>query len=82
MTRPLVSVALAYVGGLLLGDWLQPPWWSLCVISLWIAAGAIVWERGHNCLPSPFLGAEGGEGERSGDSAVGLGREQFLRRAD
>jgi ComEC/Rec2-related protein len=55
MTRPLVSVALAYVGGLLLGDWLQPPWWSLCVISLGIAGTASVWRTGRRRLIWPLV---------------------------
>ena len=42
MTRPLASVALAYAGGLLLGDWLQPPWWLLCAVSLALAALVLI----------------------------------------
>ena len=55
MTRPLVSVALAYVGGLLLGDWLQPPWWILCAISLGMAGGAIMWTPGRQWLVWPLV---------------------------
>src|SRR3974390_675094 len=45
MTRPLVSVALAYVGGLLPGDWRQRPWWVLCAVSLGVPARQLFGER-------------------------------------
>lgn len=55
MTRPLASVALAYAGGLLLGDWLQPPWWFLCAISLATAAFALIRERWRKWLLWPLV---------------------------
>ena len=55
MTRPLASVALAYVGGLLLGNWLQPPWWSCCATSLAIVAGAMIWRAARPWLIWPAL---------------------------
>jgi ComEC/Rec2-related protein len=55
MTRPLASVALAYAGGLLLGNWLQPPWGLLCAVALGLAALAIIWGSRRKWLLWPLV---------------------------
>jgi ComEC/Rec2-related protein len=55
MKRPLAIIALFYVLGLLLGDWLQPRWWMLGVSGLVIAGGAIFWSKGRPWLLWPLV---------------------------
>ena len=53
MKRPLCSVALLYVGGILLGQWFHPPLTGLFAFSFMTALAALFWSRGRPW----FLGA-------------------------
>ena len=55
MKRPLVKVALAYVGGLLAGNYLQPPLAVLFGVSLGFALLALGWAAGRTRLLLPLL---------------------------
>src|SRR5262249_40360179 len=55
MKRPLASVAVAYVAGLLLGDYLQPPWWVLGLVALGIGGSAVVCSKARILLLWPLI---------------------------
>ena len=55
MKRPLASVAVAYVGGLLLGDYLQPPWWLLGLLGLILTGITVLWTTARVWLLWPLL---------------------------
>jgi competence protein ComEC len=60
MKRPLVPVALAYAGGILVALLIPLPPWPLLVLSLGVAALALVWARGRAealCLLLVLAGA-------------------------
>jgi competence protein ComEC len=45
MQRPLCSVALLYIGGILLGQWFHPPLTALFAFSFLSAFAALLWSR-------------------------------------
>ena len=47
MKRPLCSVALLYIGGILLGQWFHPPLTALFAFSFLSAFAALLWNRGR-----------------------------------
>jgi competence protein ComEC len=55
MKRPLCSVALLFIGGILLGQWLHPPLTGLFVLSFASAVGALLWSRGRLFLLRTLL---------------------------
>jgi len=55
MKRPLVAVALAYAGGLLLGEFFQPPLALLLFLALSLAAGSLLWSTSARWLLWPLL---------------------------
>jgi competence protein ComEC len=59
MKRPLCAVALLYIGGILLGQWLHPPLTGLFVVSFMSALAALLWERGRIYLLGLLLALAG-----------------------
>jgi ComEC/Rec2-related protein len=55
MRRPLVIVALLYTGGLLLGEYFQPPLPVLLALGLAVVGAAVLWARGRAWLLVPLL---------------------------
>jgi competence protein ComEC len=55
MKRPLCSVALLYIGGILLGQWLHPPLTALFALSFLSAIAALLWSRGRLILLRSLL---------------------------
>src|SRR5215831_2057423 len=55
MKRPLVAVALAYAGGLLLAEFFQPPLALLFFLAFALAAGGLLWSTSARWLLWPLL---------------------------
>jgi competence protein ComEC len=55
MKRPLCSVALLYIGGILLGQWFHPPLTALFALSFLNAFAALLWNRGRLYLLRSLL---------------------------
>src|SRR5438034_6411 len=55
MKRPLVPVALLYVGGLMLGEFIEAPLICLLVIAIGLGGVALVWSAARPWLLVPLL---------------------------
>jgi competence protein ComEC len=55
MKRPLCAVALLYLAGILLGQWLHPPLTALFAFSFLTALASLVWARGRLSLLACLL---------------------------
>lgn len=55
MKPPLCSVALLYIGGILLGQWFHPPLAALFASSFLLAFAALLWRRGRLFLLRSLL---------------------------
>ena len=55
MKRPLCSVALLYIGGILVGQWFHPPLAALFALSFLSAFAALLWSRGRLYLLRSLL---------------------------
>src|SRR5262245_4115259 len=55
MKRPMVAVALFYTGGLLLAEFVQPPWPLVFALALTVAGIGGLWSPSLRWLLAPLL---------------------------
>ena len=53
--RPFVPVALSYIAGVLVADWISFPVAALCVLTLDVALLALIWARHRSLLLLPLI---------------------------